>query len=148
MRIMFDKAQHGYRASGMRDYRAGLLLNGDISEDAVPAAAIFVNVFDGGPNTLVEFVVDGRKPQAMTRVYLKDPFLNELAIRHADSRKSWVAPVPSTHLWTADLPDDLQAGTYTVSVTAVDEFGRSHHAHRILEITGTSATATGGTHFR
>ena len=35
-----------------------------------------------------------------------------------------------------DLPDDLQPGVYTLSVRAVDEFGRTHHAHSILEITG------------
>lgn len=148
MRIMFDKAEHGFRVAGMRDYRAGELLDGEISEDAVPAAAIFVNVFDGGPNTLVSFAVDGRKPQVMTRVFLKDPFINEIAIRHADSRKSWAVPVPSTHLWTADLPDDLKPGTYTVSVSVVDEFGRSHHAHRILEIHGSSSTAIGEPAFR
>lgn len=48
---------------------------------------------------------------------------------------------PSSHLFVADLPDDLGPGTYTVTVRAVDEFGRTHHAHRVLEVLGSSAAA-------
>jgi len=58
-------------------------------------------------------------------------------------KKPWVEPVVSSHLWVADLPDDLGPGTYTLTVRAVDEFGRPHHAHRVLEVTGTSALPAG-----
>lgn len=34
------------------------------------------------------------------------------------------------------MPDELQAGVYTTAVRGVDEFGRTHHAHQVLEITG------------
>ena len=53
-------------------------------------------------------------------------------------------PVASSHLWVADLPDDLGPGTWTLTVTARDEFGRTHHGHRVLEITGSSATPPAG----
>lgn len=69
-----------------------------------------------------------------------DPYINELYLRNADTKKSWVSPVPSSHLWIGDLPDDLAPGTYTLTVSARDEFDRSHHAHKIVEIVGSSAT--------
>jgi len=77
----------------------------------------------------------------MTRRALPDPHVEELFARHADAIKPWVEPVASSHLWVADLPDDLAPGTWTLTVEAVDEFGRAHHAHRILEVTGSSARA-------
>ena len=72
----------------------------------------------------------------MTRVLRPDPYMIEYFARNEDTKKSWLQASPSTHLWSADLPDDLIPGTYTLSVRATDEFGREHHAHSILEITG------------
>ena len=72
----------------------------------------------------------------MTRVRRPDPYIIEVFTRNEDTRKSWLRPAPSTHLFSADLPDDLPPGTHTLSVRATDEFGREHHAHSILEITG------------
>ena len=51
---------------------------------------------------------------------------------------------PSTHLFEADLDDTLGAGTYTVTVRAVDEFGRVHHGHTVLEIFGGMAGSEAG----
>ena len=56
--------------------------------------------------------------------------------RNPDTKKSWLQPGISSHLFSADLPDDLGPGTYVLSVRAVDEFGRTHHGHTVLEITG------------
>ena len=75
----------------------------------------------------------------MQRVEQIDPFVQEQFARHEDSRKAWVQATPSSHLWMADLPDDLGPGTYTVSVEVVDEFGRRHHGHKVLEIAGSSS---------
>lgn len=72
----------------------------------------------------------------MTRVSRPDPYMIENFTRNSDTRKSWLQATASSHLWSADLPDELTPGTYTLSVQATDEFGRTHHAHSILEITG------------
>jgi len=138
MRIVFDVAHHGLEPDGMRDFRAGELFDGRFTVDQVPAAAMLVNLFDGGPNSTVEFRVDSGPWRSMQRVQRADPYIVEVFARNPQSKKSFVQAVPSTHLWSADVPDDLQPGVYTISVRAVDEFDRTHHAHQVLEITGSS----------
>ena len=39
-------------------------------------------------------------------------------------------------IFSADLDDSIDPGTHTITVRAIDEFGRVHHGHSILEITG------------
>lgn len=134
MRIVFDVAHHGLRGDGLRDFRTGELFDSRMSVDEVAAAEIVVNLFDGGPRSRVAFAVGDGEFHPMQRVARADPHTNELMIRNADTKKSWVNAIPSSHLFTADLPDELAAGTYTVTVRAVDEFGRTHHGHRVLEI--------------
>jgi hypothetical protein len=80
----------------------------------------------------------------MTRRLQIEPSVAELYARHRETVKPWVDAVPSTHVFVADLPDDLEPGTWTVTVRAVDEFGRVHHGHRLLEPTeGSQAAGTG-----
>lgn len=136
MRIVFDVAHHGLVRDGMRDFRHGELFDGRFSEDQVPAAEVLVNLFDGGPKSVVEFKIDDGPYLSMRRVERADPYMIEVFARNPDTKKSWVRATPSSHIFSADLPDDLKPGVYTLSVKAVDEFGREHHGHAILEITG------------
>ncbi len=137
MRIMLDAAHHG-PGGAYRDFRPGELYDGRITEDQVAAAAVAVNLFDGGPRSKVKFQVGDRDPVEMQRQIVWDPSYLEYAERNGDSIKSWVEPEPSTHIWVGDLPDDLAPGTHVLSVVAVDEFGSTHHGHKVIEITGTS----------
>jgi hypothetical protein len=139
MRVVFDTAYHHHRPESLRDFRPGELLDGRLSVAELPAAQVVVNLFDGGPNSAVEFLLEGRAPVRMERRRQIDPWVNELFLRYAKVKKPWVEAVPSSHIWVGDLPEDLQPGTYTLTVKARDEFGRSHHSHRILEIEGSSA---------
>ncbi len=139
MRILFDVAHAGLRIDGLRDYRMGVLFDGRLSIDEVAAAEVIVNLFDGGPKSKVEFAIDDRPYAPMQRTFRADPHTNELFLRNTETKKSTVNAIPSTHLWSADLPDDLGMGTHTMSVRAIDEFGRTHHGHRIIEVTGSSA---------
>jgi hypothetical protein len=136
MRIMYDVHHHGLRADGMRDFRAGELFDGRMTIDQVPAAGVLVNLFDGGPRSKVYFSVAGSEEVQMRRVDRIDPLIHEMWVRHEDSKKSFVNAAPSSHLFEGDLPDGLGVGVHTLSVRAIDEFGRTHHAHSILEIMG------------
>ena len=138
MRVMIDSAQHLARPEATRDHRPGELLDADLSVDQVPAARVLVNLFDGGPRSRVELSVGDGPPSVMTRTRIQDPSTVELFLRHADTKKPWVEAVPSTHLWVAPMPD-LSPGVHALTVRASDEFGRVHHAHRLLEVTGSTA---------
>ena len=144
MRIMFDVAHHGLRPDGIRDFKAGALLDGRMTSNEIAAASILVNLFDGGPKSKVSYKVGDGQYRSMKRVLRKDPFIVEQFNRHRESKKSWVEARPSTHLFEADLDDTLGAGTYTVTVRAVDEFGRVHHGHTVLEIFGGMAGSEAG----
>jgi len=143
MRVMFDVAHWHHTPAGLRDFRPGDLLDGRFSVDEVPAAQVVANLFDGGPRSTVEMTVPGHDPVRMERRFTIDPYVNELFLRYEETKKSWANAVPSTHIWVADLPDDLGPGVYTLTVRATDEFGRAHHAHRILEITGSPVPSAG-----
>jgi hypothetical protein len=143
MRIAFDVSHHAPGGSILRDFRPGELTDGRLTVDEVPAADVYVNLFDGGPRSSVTLSVGGKPPVPMRRVSRVDPTTGELLRRNAATVKPWTQAVPSSHLFVADLPDDLVPGTYTVTAKATDEFGRTHHAHRVLEVLGSSANVAG-----
>src|SRR5579864_3910005 len=97
-----------------------------ISQDQAAATDVVVNVFDGGPRTVVDYRIGERAPVRMERVRRPDPFVTGVFARHQDSKKSWVAAEQCTHLFVARLPADLEAGTHRIMVTARDEYGRTH----------------------
>ena len=134
MRIRFDVTHHQPEANGMRDFRAGQLLDGRMSQDELAAASIMVNLFDGGPKSQVSYRVNDGAYRPLERNLRKDPYMLEQFVRHASDKKSFVQATVSTHLFEADLDADLPPGVHTVTVRAADEFGRIHHGHAILEI--------------
>ncbi len=144
MRIVFDVAHHQLRVDGMRDFKAGQLLDGRMSQDELAAAAIVVNLFDGGPKSKVSYQINNGESRDLTRRLRKDPYMLEQYERHRSEKKTWVEATPSTHMFEADLDDNLAPGTHTVTVRAEDEFGRVHHGHAILEITAGSAGSEQG----
>ena len=135
MRIRFDVAHHQLEANGMRDFRAGQLLDGRMSQDELAAASIMVNLFDGGPKSQVSYRINDGAYRPLERNLRKDPYLLEQFVRHAADTKSFVQATVSTHLFEADLDAELPPGVHTVTVRAADEFGRIHHGHAVLEIT-------------
>ena len=139
LRIVFDSHFYQHTPVGRRDVRHGALLAGSISEDQVHSTRVLVNLFDGGPKSKLMMTVGAGEPVEMKPVREFDPHTKELFDRFRDQKKPWVEALPSSHLWAADLPKSLSAGTFTVSVQATDDFGQVHHAHRILEVTGSSA---------
>ena len=114
----------------------GELLASPLPQEAVRATTLIVNFFDGGPKTLVEYRIGDGEVHAMIRESRADPFIEELYGRNPATIKPWVSAIPSSHLWTARLPHDLPPGTATINVRVVDEYGREHFDHLVLEVTG------------
>ena len=134
MRIVFDVAHHQLNVNGIRDFKAGELLDGRISQDHLNAAAIIVNLFDGGPNSKVRYRIEDGEYRPLKRILRKDPYMLEQYARHRSSKKTWVEATLSTHLFEADLDANLPPGVHAITVQAEDEFGRLHHGHTVLEI--------------
>jgi hypothetical protein len=134
MRIMLDSQLHRDAREVMRDYPMGALLRGPIAQKAASSTRVVVNLFDGGPKSEVEFAINGSAFAAMRKVERKDPFVEEVYARNPDTKKPWVNPGKSSHIWQAALPPDLVAGTHLIRVRARDEFGRRHADSMILEV--------------
>ena len=113
----------------------GQLNGAPIAQDQAGMTDLVVNVFDGGPRTTVEYRIGGRAPVPMQHVRRPDPFVEEVFARNEATKKPWVKAEPSSHIWTARLPGDLEAGTHCVAVRAIDEYGREHRDHLIVEVT-------------
>ncbi len=135
LRLVLESQLHANGREVMREYQPGALLAGPLARAALPSSRVVVNFFDGGPRSTVELSIgaDGAW-QKLRRVERTDPFVVEVYARNAATKKPWVEPARSTHLWQAALPADLPAGTHRVSVRASDEYGRRHDAFLVLEV--------------
>jgi hypothetical protein len=140
MRITLDSEFHRAGRELYRDTRMGQLLGSPIPRDSAYATDVVVNVFDGGPRTKVEYRIGRREPVPMTRETRPDPFVQEVFARNEATKKPWVKADPCSHIWVARLPADLDAGTHCIAVRVVDEYGREHRDHLVLEVTAGEAT--------
>jgi 3',5'-cyclic AMP phosphodiesterase CpdA len=142
MRIVLDSEFHRANKEVYRDFRMGQLLGSPIPEETAYSTDVIVNFFDGGPRTTVEYRIGKRPPVKMERVARPDPFVEEEFARNEATKKPWVKAEPSSHIWSARLPADLEAGTHSIAVRVIDEYGREHRDNLIVEVT---ASEEGGT---
>jgi hypothetical protein len=134
MRIVIEAQMHEDDPEVFRTMSMATLLRSPITADQVASASVLVNVFDGGPKTLVTCVIDGAAPITLIRTNRPDPFIQQVFGRAPETIKPWVKPIPSSHLWTARLPQTLRPGTYALKVKVVDEYGREHRDGMVLEV--------------
>ncbi len=140
MRIVLDAEFHRDRRELYSEFRMGELLGSPIPQDSAFATNVVVNFFDGGPRTSVEYRVGERAAVTMQRVARPDPFVEEVFARNEATKKPWVKAEPSSHIWSARLPGDLEAGTHCIAVRVVDEYGREHRDHLVIELTAGEGT--------
>jgi C terminal of Calcineurin-like phosphoesterase len=141
MRIVLDSQFHRARKEIYSEFRMGELLGSPLPQENAFATDLVVDVFDGGSRTSVEYHIGGRAPVTMERVARPDPFVEEVFARNEATKKPWVKAEPSSHIWSARLPRDLEAGTHCVAVRVVDEYGREHRDHLVVEVTAGEGTA-------
>jgi hypothetical protein len=141
VRIVLDSEFHRARNEIANDFRMSQLVGSPIAKDNAGATDVLVNVFDGGPRTSVEYRIGERSPVRMQRERRTDPFVKEVFARNQATKKSWVKAELCSHLWVARLPADLEAGTHCIRVRVMDEYGREHHDHLVLEVTATQAAS-------
>jgi len=103
---------------------------------------LFVNVFDGGPNTTVQYRIGDRDPVSMKRTIAKDPFMERLYRRLKGTDEAIAQPEPSSHLWKAPLPSSLGPGAHTVTVVSENEFGTTDTTSTVIEVQASSEDQT------
>jgi 3',5'-cyclic AMP phosphodiesterase CpdA len=135
MRIVLESEFNRDHKGLYRDFRMGQLLGSPLPQESAFATNVIVNVFDGGPRTLVEYRLGARESVKMQRVVRPDPFVEEVFARNEATKKPWVRAEPSSHVWVARLPGDLEAGTHCIAVRVIDEYGREHRDHLVVELT-------------
>ncbi len=140
MRIVLDCEFHRDRRELYSEFRMGELLGSPIPQDSAFATNVVVNFFDGGPRTSVEYRIGERAPVKMQRAARPDPFVEEVFARNEATKKPWVKAEPSSHIWSARLPGDLEAGTHCIAVRVIDEYGREHRDHLVVELTAGEGT--------
>lgn len=136
MRIMIESEFHRADKEIYGEFRMGSLLGSPIPVESAYSSSVVVNVFDGGPRTVVEYQLGGGPAVTMQRLARIDPFVHEEFSRNEAIKKPWVKAELSSHVFVARLPADLDAGTHTVHVRAIDEYGREHRDHLVIEVTG------------
>ncbi|HTZ71466.1 MAG TPA: calcineurin-like phosphoesterase family protein [Acetobacteraceae bacterium] len=135
LRVVLDT--HFDRRTGevARALPMSALLGGTVTRDDLASARLLVNFFVGGPRSSVRYAIEGGEPQALKPLLAIDPFVQQVYWRNEASKKPWVHPVKSTHLWEASLPPDLALGAHRCTISAVDEFGVSCETGFVVEVT-------------
>lgn len=88
--------------------------------------ALFVDVFDGGPKTRVTCEREGDPGSAfeLWRTGVADPYVVEAFARYRERCKPWVAAAPSSHVWSAPLPQSFEGAGQALVVHVTGEYGR------------------------
>jgi hypothetical protein len=136
MRLSVNSHFHGGAREVMRDFRPGELLGSRIAREALGAATLVADVFDGGPRTKVIVTIGDRPPIVMTRSPMPDPFVAEVFARNEATKKPWIKAETSSHIWTVRLPPDLPPGAHRVVVEATTEYGDIVAGRLALEVMG------------
>ena len=117
---------------------------------------VTVNVFDGGERHVVQARVDGGAlvpmdydppVKGLTDGQPNgnlDPYLTALRARLAGTSEQPARPEPSSHLWTADLPADLEPGRHTLTVRSTDPYGQVSETSQDFEVVAGRPTSPRG----
>ncbi len=135
-----------FKAAGEpEDYQMRIMLEQEgasrnqLSPDQFEVAAwqapqLVVNVFDGGEQHQVAYRLDDGDYQPMEHTLRTDPFMEDRYLRYLGTDEEVSTPNPSSHIWVADLPDNLEPGVHTVTVRSTDPYGQVSEASQVFEV--------------
>jgi hypothetical protein len=140
--ITFDGHEYklDFKAAGRSaDYQMNISAPDVVSVEAAAQTSVFANVFNGSERSQVEMQID-TSPEwiTMRRTVAVDPvFQRMFDLEKSLQTTAWRAmtrPVPSQHLWQANLPADLEPGSHLIRVRSIDMQGRPHNGYRVVRV--------------
>ena len=140
--ITFDGAEHtlDFKASGHpADYQMTVYAPDEIDPANSAQTPVYVNLFNGSEKSVVKLKVKDRGGWVeMKKVAEADPYYVAMRQREmaADPNVNLNEPVPSGHLWKANLPADLKVGSHLLMIEGTDAYGRVHTGQRIIRSVG------------
>jgi 3',5'-cyclic AMP phosphodiesterase CpdA len=136
VRLSIDSHYHRADREIKYQFRPGQLTTSPIGRATLHAATLIANIFDGGPKTKATMRIGDRPPVQMAPRAMPDPFVEDVFARNEGTKKPWIKAEVSSHIWTAQLPNDLAVGAHRVVVEAVTEYGDVVSGRLALEVTG------------
>jgi hypothetical protein len=121
------------------EYQMSVFAPDVVSADDAAETEVVVNFFMGSDRSQVEMRLGPAAPWIpLTRVERPDPYFIELKRREFEAASRPARPLPpadpSTHVWAGHLPADPPRGYVALEVRAIDSFGATFRAHRILRV--------------
>ncbi|MEQ8313248.1 MAG: calcineurin-like phosphoesterase C-terminal domain-containing protein [Gammaproteobacteria bacterium] len=95
---------------------------------------LVVNLFDGGVRDSVWYSLDGGPRLSMQYTVRTDPFAEKAYQRFLDTDSAFSSPTLSSHIWEAELGNELSTGLHSIVVTSEDEFGQRQRGNFTFEI--------------
>ncbi|MGZ0655291.1 calcineurin-like phosphoesterase C-terminal domain-containing protein [Coraliomargarita sp. W4R53] len=137
--IQFDGSQYmlDFKAAGSPvEYKIGVFAPNEVDLAQAGDAFVYVNVFNGSERSEVKLRLDGQGAWlTMEKVLESDPHYVAAREREKDASRKLNDPVPSTHLWKANIFEELTSGSHYIDVEATDMYGRTFQARRIIRVT-------------
>lgn len=95
---------------------------------------LVVNLFDGGVRDSVWYSLDGGPRLSMQYTVRTDPFAEKAYQRFLNTDSAFSSPTLSSHIWEAELGNELSTGLHSIVVTSEDEFGQRQRGNFTFEI--------------
>lgn len=140
LRFRFDGNSYSFEfRAAARPAEHQMAIHAPHAAPAGTAATVHANVFAGSERSVVELRLGGEGPWLpMLRVEAPDPLYAEARAREEALAprpgRSLPEPYPSSHLWRAELPLDVEPGVRAIEVRTVDAFGSSHADRRLIRV--------------
>lgn len=121
------------------DYQMNISTPDVVKSDTTGTTPIYVNLFNGAENSVVEFRLNNRGPWLkLEQVREPDPVFQAQREREGTNAAApWrllPKPILSPHLWKGWLPANLPAGTHYLCVQGRDVNGKLHPAMRAITV--------------
>ncbi len=100
---------------------------------SMDTSILSVNVFFGGPKTIVSCTIDGNEIWLKKAVTAEDPYMNRLIQLYPDLYPNVDTMPINAHMWLGDFPT-LSKGNHTIRVQVIHDNGITENQAKIFEI--------------